>query len=503
MDSDSKLTEWIDNLIDKAYGEDFKENLAETVDLYLEPGVIDILHYPEKYREGSEQKKKLIKNLESLYSLSCRTRKFAIGEKVFDRIYELFEIDPNSINHLGILDSYLSHIYSMSPSNKDKVAARKLFNILEYLFHSCLEEISEIKTSSEGKEKESVIVSFPKIIKAMLVFGDWHRDYNEEKISYTRILLRTIVMEEKYGKLGAQIFGNEYYKIRHTVAGSIINIFVDETERKGFMEATGTEEHISGVLKYATEHALPYEIGCYFIGTDESAPEVYATFQSTYLDVRFRLYALKILSAMADNEDDLMFKITSDGQAGNSLMRMLTSSDPNAVTEEYDKLYKLKQESKGVPVMTDEQRKELAVASDEIIRSDMYKESHNPFSNNIDAQVLLSALVLRSSELADVDIIESLNAMPDILSFNNSPGGLQGIGLQYQRVQDQGRHAGAFHDQSFFLQDVAAVVRADEKEHLCRFIDALGSFLVLKTDSNQTVENVKTELKNQYGITNP
>ena len=501
MDRYSKLDDWIDNIIDKAYGEDFKDNLAEAVDLYLDPDIIKILHSPEKYRKGLEKKKIIIKNLESLYSLSCKTRKFAIGEKVLGLLYEVFESNPDSINHSSLLDSYLVHIYSTGFSKEDKAIARKLFNILEYMFNVYLEEISKIKTSSEGKEKESVIVSLPKIIKTVITFGDRHRDHNVENISYTRILLRTITLEEKYGKLGAQIFYNEYNKIRHTVAGSIIDSLVDKNERKGFMESVGAEEYISGVLRYITEHALPYEIGCYFIGTDESAEEVYATLQSHDLDARFRLYALKILSTMGDDEDDLMFKITSGEQAGDALMRMLTSSNPNAVHEEFEKLYKIRQDSKGVPVITDEQRKELAEASDAIIRSDMYPEFQNPFSNNIDAELLLSALVLRSSELADVDIIKSLNAMPCILSFNSSPEALQVIVPQKQEFQNQALHARSLQNQGFLLQDVDTVVRADEKGHLCRFIDALGSFIVFKANSSQTVGNLKTELKKQYCIT--
>ena len=435
MDRDFNLTDWIDNIMDQIYGKDFKDNLAEAVDLYLDPDI-------------TEKKEIIIKNL----------------------------------------DSCLAYIHSNGFSKEDKATTRKIFNILEYLFQAYLEELSEIKTSSEGKEKESVIVSLSKIIKAILVFGDRQRDYNEENISYTRILLRTITLEEKYGKLGAQIFNNEYYKLRHTVAGSIIDGLVDENEREGFKESIGTEEYISGVLRYTTEHALPYEIGCYFIGTDESAAQVHATLQLNDLDARFRLYALKYLSTMGNDEDDLMFKIISDKQAGDSLIRMLTSSDPNAASEEFDKLYKIRQESKGIPLITEKQRKELAVASDEIIRSDMYKESQNPFSNNIDAELLLSALVLRSSELADVDIVKSLKAMPNILSFNSSPETLQVIGI---------------HDRSFLLQDVAAVVRADDKEHLGRFIDALGSFIVFKADSSKSFKDVKTELKKQYGITNP
>jgi len=469
--------------------ETVNHELAKEIDSFLTPEIIEIIISPEKYTNGDMLKEIHVKLLELFYAISCGTGRFDTRNKIFNLLYEIYEINPCSIDSLHLQDAYFRHITSLDLlSRKDEIVSKKIFNILEYFFNANFEKISKIKSSSEGKENESTIASMQKTIMAIILYGDSNRDHDEKRISYTRNVFKAVVLELKYGIFPAQLFNNEYLKLRQTVAGKIIDYFVSGDERAEFLKVVGSAE-MPELLNYITERSFPYELGCYFMMTEPGKLNKILQSSDIVMDARFRLYALKILSKMKSSEEDLMFYINRSDKADNSLMRMLTSSDPKASREEFDKLYKLREESKGTSLITDEQRKELAEIADTVIKGEIYKESKNPFSNNIDAELLMSALVLRSSNIADVDIVKSLKAMPEVLSFSAESSG------KLQEIMSAG-----IHQNSLILQDVAADVKSDEKENLHRFLGSIESFIILKSGSVSGIENIKNEIKRQYGI---
>jgi hypothetical protein len=469
--------------------EKVNDELSKEIDSFLSPGIIKIVISPEKYVDGDMLKEIHVKLLELFYAISCGSGKYQTRNKIFSLLYEIYEINPLSIDSLHLQNAYCRHIVSLGSCREDAMISRKIFNILEYSFNADFEKVSNIKTSSEGKKNEFLIVSLQKVIRAIILYGDRNRNYDENQISYTRRMLRTVVHELKYGIFSAQLFNNEYLKLRKTVSGKIIDDFIGDDEKAKFIKIVGSAE-MPDLLNYITEHSLPYELGCYFMMTEDNAGKLYKILQSSEIvtDARFRLYALKILSNTKSNEDDIVFHIRNHEKTANSLIRMLTSSDPKASSEEFDKLYKLKQEIKGTPLITGEQRKELAEIAGKIIKGEMYKESKNPFSNNIDAELLMTALVLQGSNIADVDIVKSLKAMPEVLSFNTDSSG------KLQEIMSVG-----IQQDSLLLQDVAADVKNDEKQNLRRFLDIIGLFVTLKSGSVSDIEDIKNEIKKQYG----
>jgi len=473
---------------DKVNGE-----LAIEIDSFLTPEIAEIIVSPEKYTNGDMLNEIHVKLLELFYAISSNEGKFETRNKIFNLLHKIYKINPHSIDSLHLQNAYLRHLYSIGSSGEDKIISRKLFDVLEYSFDSNYEKISKIKTSSEGKENESIITFLQKTSRAIILFGNINRVTKEDEILYTAQILKTFVQELKYGIFAAQLFNKEYLKLRQTVSMKIVDDFMcNEDAKTKFFDFIEVSEGLSHVLNYLTAHSFPYEIGCYFMMSRESAEELYEVLQSPdIVDIRFKMYVLKILSKMKSSEEDLMFHINNYNQNANSLIRMLTSSNPNAGKEEFEKLRKRREESKGTHLITDEQRKELAEEADTIIKGEIYKERKNPYSNNIDAELLMTAIVLRSSNIADVDIVKSLKKMPDVLSFNaNSSGELHEI------LSDNAEQ----HD-SLLLQDIATGVKIDEKENLRRFLDKIELYITLKSIKGVDIEGVRADIKRQYGIT--
>ena len=490
-DKTDQLTEFYDKYEDKNnFPDGFNDSLAKVVDSFVASDVIEIISSPKKYPYGMELKENYIEHLTSLYKISCATRNFVTGNKIFNILYEIFEQDSSSIESSRILDAYIQHLYSTDSSNEDKSTTRKLFNILDYMLDVNFRTLAKLKSSSEGKENESIIASIPKLIKAVVLYGDKSRPYNENEISYIRSLLKSVVMKEKYGKFVAQLFSNEYAKIRHQFAEKTIGDFLRKGEMKKFLGYLNYAETTSAVMKYITAYRHPYEIGCYIMKSRETPKDIYEILQLPEMDARLRIYALRVLSKMESDEGELMFTINNSKQIGDSLLRMMGSSDAKANRAEFDRLNELRDESKGLSIITDAQRKELSEAAGSILKGKIYLNRKNPFSNNIDAELILTALVLRSSEIADVDIIKSLYAMPDVLSFNSNQGKLLIIEPGKQEIIGR-------KDTGFILQDVSQGAKADEREIIELFIDTIDSFIVFINEDGLNAESIKAEIKKQ------
>jgi hypothetical protein len=297
--------------------------------------------------------------------------------------------------------------------------------------------------------------------------------------------------------LASQIFSGEYAEVFQQFSEAYLDLFIDKRAQAAFF--ADEAEGLDAILKYVSANKLPDGFGCSLIAASGNSRALYSVFQSEELAIRFRLYALLRafkVHRFNDGEPEAAWYFSEEAAHGRVSAALLGGIVKDLSAELSDRelrdatrdlpgaedfvaetrgLHDLRQKYEGATLLSPGDRAGLARAAELIVLDGGYQDARNMFACNIDAELLMTALVIMASELADVDIVLSLASLPAVMSFPKGDG--------HELATDN--HG------LLLLQDASSGLSFDY------FVETLPTYLVLK-EGEPDCDEVVAGLKRRY-----
>jgi hypothetical protein len=379
--------------------------IDKDIDAFLSDAktIKDIILKPKKHPFGKELREVYIKSLELFYILSCDELEYSARDKIFDFLYE-GDFYKN-IDSYVLQNAVVEHFRSRNGLYSDRT--KKIFRVLENFSDINFAKIRKIKSAAninneevDGDERDLIAVQ-NKIIFSLVGFGNVLHSPDS-----------TLLRENK-GIIAEQMFSKQYTALHSKVSVETIDTLIDKETKNNFLKVLSKNDHLE-VLSYITKEKLPYQLGCYFMLI--YPPEIlYSILQSEGMDIRFRLYALKILAQDDFPEKILMHYI--NGGMNKFQLSSFFGKDSEIFINEISEV--LRQE-KFERILDDKTNETFLNSIKEVIEETASSKSNNPHIRNIDSEVLYIALIiaLNSDPSLNIDVAASLRNMPSFMSLN-------------------------------------------------------------------------------------
>jgi hypothetical protein len=464
---------------------------AKDIGLIVTPEAMKIITNPKKYDRGDELRRLYLANIKLLYIICAGSGNIEAKDKIFNFIHQLYMADKDAVYSVNIQNAIVRHFNSFNSSKEDKVIAERLFDIIEYYFKRNLSEISKIKSSARAAEKEALISAHQITAETILLHGD---SYRQEKkgTPHTVEMLKKVSGKEKFGEFASQLFGKEYLDIYEMFSETLYDKFMDKKKKKAFIKFLRSASDLISVLRYISDNGIPGELGCYFITAAASPKVLHSVYTSELVAQRYRIYALKTLAQRDYEEEDIMFYVDNFKSLRTSVLNLLGNEDLEANEKVFDSIAELREKSKKTLIITEKDKEDFAGAADSLFfESEAYFQPLNPFSDNIDTEIRMAALIFKAAkEIGGINIFKSLKKMPTVMTFvtKSSENG-------YEKISDT--HG------SLILQDVSGAANEESNKlgRLTKIIDNLSSFIVLEKDAKIFYSDIEKYMKNYYGLT--
>jgi hypothetical protein len=354
----------------------------------------DIILNPQIHPFGKELKETYVKNLELLYTISCKEHRYSARDKIFNFLND-GEFYKN-IDSIFLKNAFIEHFKNIR--DFDSNMAKLLFKVLENLSVDNLKKIKHIKSAEDLKsesEREAVLLQY-RLFKIFVFYGNRIYTPQLNHLSFVRSMVKDILSNESNGTLAAQMFAKEYMDMLGMLTLSVVSNIITEMEKEELLRFLDSNDNIFEILNYILDNKLPFELGCYFI-SHETLGNLVEIAESKNLEAAFRMFALKTIAQQYVFPEKILARYIQDVN-----VKSKASAD-----KEYSLLDK-------------ETIQELLSA---LSKSPVYNQdfsSKRKYANNIRIELKWIETLLKASlELEGIDVFRSLQDMPIVVSLDS------------------------------------------------------------------------------------